>query len=135
MRVIREGDRGYVYNGRFTGPVQLEMIIEAEDPGLTGALGPSDRATEVDLARIHHESGAVTHWHSHPGGQILTLVSGTGRVGSVDGTTTGIAPGTVIRTAPDEPHWHGADDGADCVWLATTWGVTDWTDDSPLGAP
>lgn len=128
MRVLPEGDRGYVYNGKFTGPVQLEMIIEATEESHDGV----PNLTHVDVARIHHEEGAVTHWHSHPGGQILTLVSGTGRVGSEDGVTAGIVPGTVIRTEPGELHWHGADEGSNCVWESVVWGVTAWTDDNPL---
>lgn len=120
MKVIPEGDRGYVYNGRFTGPVQLEMIIEAAVP------------TDPDIARVHSECGAVTHWHSHPGGQILTLISGKGRVGNADGTFTDVAVGTFVETPPQEMHWHGADEGSDATWLAITWGVTDWTDRNPL---
>ncbi len=128
MRIIPEGDRGYVYNGRFTGPVQLEMVFEAA--AAPGDTAPS--ASDADIARVHHEDGAVTNWHSHPGGQILMLVSGRARVGNADGTSTDVLPGTFVQTAPGEPHWHGADEGSDCTWLAITWGVTDWTDDVPL---
>ncbi|MFH5821162.1 cupin domain-containing protein [Georgenia sp. AZ-5] len=120
MRIYPQGNREYVYNGRFTGPVQLEMIIEAPD------------ATQDDIARVHCTDGAVTFWHSHPGGQVLMLLSGTGRVGTGDGEHRGIEPGTVVETPPGEPHWHGADDGHDAVWLAITRGVTDWTDQPPV---
>ncbi|MCB1273063.1 MAG: cupin domain-containing protein [Leucobacter sp.] len=128
MEIIPAGNRDYVYGGRFTGTVQLEMIIEAA----TEELAEVPNLGAVDVARIHHEDGAVTHWHTHPGGQILTLVSGVGRVGSDEGTTTGIVPGTVIRTDPNERHWHGADAGSNCVWHSVVWGVTDWSDDNPL---
>lgn len=120
MQIIEQGNRDYVYNGRFTGPVQLEMIIEAQ------------QRTDPDIARVHSESGAVTNWHSHPGGQVLMLVSGVGRIGGADGTTTAIPVGTVVQTPPGELHWHGADSDSDCTWLAITWGVTDWTDNNPL---
>lgn len=120
MRLLVDGNKDYVYNGRFTGPVQLEMIIEATVP------------TEPDVARVHCEHGAVTCWHSHPGGQILVLQSGVGRVGDSENLWTGLQPGTTIETLPDEAHWHGADDGSDAVWLAFTYGVTDWSDRNPL---
>lgn len=120
MEIIAEGSKNYVYNGRFTGPVQLEMIIEAAV------------ATDPDVARVHCEHGAVTCWHSHPGGQILVLQSGIGRVGDRNGTHGGLLPGAAVHTPAHEPHWHGADDGENAVWLAYTFGVTDWTDDNPL---
>lgn len=120
MDVLAAGNRDYVYNGRFTGPVQLEMIIEAAVP------------TDPDVARVHCETGAVTCWHSHPGGQILVLQSGVGRVGDRTGEHTGLLPGTTVHAAIDEEHWHGADDGHDAVWLAFTFGVTDWSDVNPL---
>lgn len=120
MKVIAEGNKDYVYSGRFTGDVQLEMIIEATAP------------TDPDIARVHSECGAVTKWHSHPGGQVLVLVEGVGRAGSGDDVHSGLPVGTVIETPVDELHWHGADDGSDATWLAITWGVTDWTDDNPL---
>ncbi|MFD1210468.1 cupin domain-containing protein [Arthrobacter sp. GCM10027362] len=120
MELFVEGNKDYVYGGKFTGPVQLEMMLEAPD------------GTEPDIARVHFSDGAVTNWHSHPGGQLLYLVSGTGRVGNNDGEHTGIVPGTLVQTPADENHWHGADDGANAVWLAITWGTTCWHDHSPL---
>lgn len=120
MEVRREGDRSAVQAGRFTGEVELELLVAAGQP------------TEPTVARVHFSEGAVTHWHSHPGGQLLYLVSGTGRVGTADGAHEAIPTGTVVHTPADEPHWHGADDGSDAVWLATTWGDTAWTDRSPL---
>lgn len=120
MRLMTEGNADYVYGGRFTGPVRLEMLLEAAT------------AAEPDIARVHFSDGAVTNWHSHPGGQLLYLVSGTGRVGNEDGTHTGLTPGTLVETPAEENHWHGAEDGADAVWLATTWGATCWHERSPL---
>lgn len=123
MKVLAQGNKDYVYNGRFTGPVQLEMIVEAGVP------------TDPDVARVHCEHGAVTNLHSHPGGQILVLQSGVGRVGNAAGVHGGLLPGTTVETPEGEPHWHGADDGSDAVWLAFTFGVTDWTDVNPLVQP
>ncbi len=120
MRVLRQGDTSYTYGGRFTGPVQLEMLEQAQRDGAP------------DIARVHFDHGAVTNWHQHPGGQLLYLLSGAGRVGAADGTHTGLPPGTLVDTPPEESHWHGADDGSDAIWLAITWGATCWTDDAPV---
>jgi quercetin dioxygenase-like cupin family protein len=119
MRLITEGNKNYVYSGRFTGDVQLEMIIEAEVP------------TDPDIARVHSFGGAVTKLHSHPGGQVLLLLSGVGRAGDSSRDFRDIAPGTFIETPANETHWHGAEEGQDCVWLATTFGLTAWTDVVP----
>lgn len=120
MKIHPTGNKDYVYGGKFTGPVQLEMIIEAAVP------------TDPDLARVHFSNGAVTNWHVHPGGQHLLLVEGVGRVGNEEGEFTGLLPGTVVETPADENHWHGADAGQDAVWFAMTWGITGWTDNAPV---
>src|SRR3954454_10885954 len=83
MRIVERGDLSETYGGRFTGRVELEMLQPAET---------DDRP---DLARVHFHDGAVTNWHSHPGGQQLYLLAGRGRVGMADGEHE-IAPGTCI---------------------------------------
>ena len=118
MEITRSGDRSAVYGGRFTGRVELEMLAPAASPGAP------------DTARVHFFDGAVTSWHRHPGGQQLVLVSGAGRAG-VDVRGEEIAPGALVVFPADERHWHGAAAGQDCVWLAVTWGVTDWEDGAP----
>lgn len=120
MHVAAEGDKDYAYGGRFTGTVLLEMLREAGREG------------EADVARVHSESGACTKWHSHPGGQVLVLVAGTGRAGDRDGDHRELPVGTYIVTPPDTAHWHGAEDGREATWLAITYGTTDWTDESPV---
>lgn len=119
MDVVTEGNKDYVYSGRFTGTVQLEMVFEAAD------------ASAPDIAQVHSHDGAVTKWHSHPGGQYLYLVSGTGRAGDNEHDYRSLEPGTMIKTPANESHWHGAEDGADATWLAITFGVTNWSDDVP----
>ena len=122
MEITRSGDRSAVYGGRFTGRVELEM------------LAPAATSDAPDLARVHFFDGAVTSWHVHPGGQQLVLLGGTGRAG-VDELGEEIAPGTHVAFPAGERHWHGAAEGRDCVWLAVTWGVTDWEEGAPtLGA-
>ena len=119
MRVVTGGDRNSTYGGLFTGQVELEMLNET----------PAD--SEPDTARVHFSDGAVTNWHHHPGGQLLFVVSGRGRVGTRDDTSISLEPGTLVVAPPDEAHWHGAAPGVDCTMLAVTWGTTCWHDEVP----
>lgn len=52
--------------------------------------------------------GARSAWHTHPGGQILIVASGTGWVQEEGGAKREIKPGDVIWTPPGMKHWHGA---------------------------
>lgn len=119
MKVIPHGMRSTGYGGRFTGSVELEMLHAAEAEG------------EPDTALVHFSAGAASHWHAHPGGQLLFAVSGRARVGSDAGGSVELTPGTLVVTPPDERHWHGAASGADATLLAVTWGATAWEDDAP----
>jgi quercetin dioxygenase-like cupin family protein len=116
MKVVSEGSRTS-YERRFTGPVQLEMLAEADDE------------TRPDVARVHFEARAVTKWHRHPAGQLLYLVEGTGRVGNEEERAR-LSPGALVVTPPGERHWHGAGDER-AVFLAVTWGTTAWEDAAP----
>ena len=118
MRIVEQGERSETYGGRFTGRVELEMLQPAE---------ADDRP---DVARVHFFAGAVSNWHSHPGGQHLYSSRAAG-------ASDCRMPSTSWRRASSSPrprarrHYHGAARGADCVWLAITWGVTDWEDRAP----
>jgi quercetin dioxygenase-like cupin family protein len=125
MRVVPGGDRSSVYGGRFTGQVELEMLNATPPDVDAGVDGP-------DTAFVHFHDGAVTFWHSHPGGQQLFVVSGSARVGTRDDGEVALAQGTLVVCPADEPHWHGAAAGADTTLLAITWGTTAWTDEAPV---
>ena len=120
MRIVEQGDLSESYGGLFTGRVELEMLQPAETEG------------RPDVARVHFHQGAVTNWHSHPGGQHLFLLEGRGRMGMPDGEHE-IAPGSFVVAPADERHYHGAADAADSVWLVITWGTTAW-EEAPEGA-
>ena len=123
MQVISSGDRSALYGGRFTGAVDLEMLHPSP-----GGDAPVD---QPDTAFVHFHDGAVSFWHSHPGGQQLFVVSGRARVGTeADGQVT-LAPGTLVVCPADEMHWHGAMPACDTTLLAITWGTTVWTDRPP----
>ena len=80
----------------FTGRVLQTPIIEKEAPARL-------RATLVSF-----EPGARTHWHTHPLGQTLYVVSGAGLVQVWGEEIHEIRAGDVVAFAPGEKHWHGA---------------------------
>jgi quercetin dioxygenase-like cupin family protein len=119
MKVVRGASHDPVAPERFSGPAELEMLH------LTG-----DDA-RPDIALVHHHEGAVSVWHSHPGGQNIFVVSGEARIGTeADGEVT-LLPGSLAVTPADERHWHGAASGHDATLLAMTWGTTKWETDGP----
>ena len=80
----------------FTGTVWQDPIIEAPEPARIRGL------------RVTFEPGARTAWHSHPLGQTLVVVSGTGRFQSEGEPVVELLPGDVVWIPPHEKHWHGA---------------------------
>lgn len=57
---------------------------------------------------VTFEPGARSAWHTHPGGQMLIVVSGKGWIQEEGGPKREINPGDVIWTPPGIKHWHGA---------------------------
>lgn len=80
----------------FTGTVWQDPIVETPE-------GPPIMALKVTFA-----PGARTHWHSHPGGQTLHVLSGEGRVQARGGPLRRIGPGDTVWIPPGQEHWHGA---------------------------
>jgi quercetin dioxygenase-like cupin family protein len=80
----------------FTGTVRVDPLFQAPDPA------------RVAGACVTFEPGARTAWHTHPLGQTLIVISGSGLAQSWGGSVEEIKPGDVIWFAPGEKHWHGA---------------------------
>jgi quercetin dioxygenase-like cupin family protein len=76
--------------------VWQDPVVEAPAPG------------NVRAALVHFEPGARTAWHTHPAGQTLYILSGSGRVQSAGGPVREVRAGDVIWFSPGEKHWHGA---------------------------
>ncbi|WP_047456960.1 cupin domain-containing protein [Rhizobium rhizogenes] len=83
-------------DGIASAPFWVEILVESrEDGGLTAM-------------RCTLEPGTMTHWHTHPHGQILYVLSGVG-LAERDGEAAGeLRAGDCITFAPDERHRHGA---------------------------
>lgn len=81
---------------------------------------------EGSALEVSFPAGARTHWHSHPGGQVLFVTDGAGRVGTRDGRIEPLEAGDLAYAPPDEQHWHGASEDAAVRHLALSFGVTEW---------
>lgn len=80
----------------FTGRVWQDPVVEAPEPARVRAL------------RVTFEPGARTAWHTHPLGQALHVLSGTGLVGLRGAAPRVIRAGDTVWIEPGEEHWHGA---------------------------
>ena len=90
----------------FTGTVWQDPVIEAEDPA------------RLNAVRVSFEPGARTAWHTHPLGQTLHVVFGTGRVQAEGGPVREIRAGDTVWIPPGEKHWHGAGPNTRMVHIA-----------------
>ena len=100
----------------FTGTVWMDAAVETPGAG---------------IFRVLFEPGARTNWHTHPEGQFLYVVTGTGRAQKEGESVVEIGAGDVVYFAPDEKHWHGAGPETYMVHIAitpaiSTEGGTDW---------
>lgn len=102
-RVVRPGPAD-----QFTGDVRVEMLFDASDP--SSASGGS----------VTFAAGARTAWHAHPGGQVLIVTAGTGRVQRWGQPAEEIRAGDVVRIPPGQKHWHGASPDTSMTHLAIT---------------
>jgi 4-carboxymuconolactone decarboxylase len=92
----------------FTGDVRVERLFDAVDPShASGGL-------------VTFTPGARTAWHSHPGGQILIVTSGTGRVQLSGHDVEEIRTGDVVQIPAGARHWHGAAPHASMTHLGIT---------------
>ena len=102
-RVVERGA-----DANFTGDVRIERLFEAVEPShSSGGL-------------VTFAPGARTAWHSHPGGQILIVTSGTGRVQLSGHPIEEIRTGDVVQIPAGAKHWHGAAPHASMTHLGIT---------------
>ncbi len=107
MKVVRADDAKREQIDAFTGETQLTRLLGAQQPG------------GMAVSLVHFEDGSRTHWHVHPGEQVLYVLDGEGRVGTAEEETQ-IGPGDLVYAAPMERHWHGATAGHSMTHLSVT---------------
>ena len=80
----------------FTGTVRIDPLFAPAAPARAGG------------GCVTFEPGARTAWHTHPLGQTLIVIAGSGFVQKWGEPLQAIHPGDVVSIAPGEKHWHGA---------------------------
>ncbi len=108
MKILREGERGCRMGPAewFTGTVWIDEVVIADAPARLGS------------ARVMFAPGARTAWHTHPVGQALHVLSGSGWVQKKGEHPIAIKAGDSVWIAPAEVHWHGASAKHTMVHLA-----------------
>jgi quercetin dioxygenase-like cupin family protein len=98
MEIRRNGSQPSVRGPSdwFTGTVRIDPLFEAPAP------------LRISGASVTFEPGARTAWHTHPLGQTLIVMAGSGRAQRWGGSIEEIRPGDVVWISPGEKHWHGA---------------------------
>lgn len=86
-------------NTYFVGTVYADEVVVGEKPSRM-------RATRVTFA-----PGGRTNWHTHPVGQVLWCLHGTGRVQQEGQPLMELQPGDTVTIPPNVRHWHGAAPG------------------------
>lgn len=114
MKIVRGAEVQSEPGKTFTGEVGYSRLLAEQQAG----------GMAVSLVRF--EDGARTHWHTHPGEQILYILEGDGRVGT-ERDDVRVTAGDVVHAASGERHWHGAAPGQSMTHLSvTTVGSPEW---------
>ncbi len=80
----------------FTGAVRIDAPFQGTAPARIGG------------ATVTFEPGARTAWHTHPLGQMIIVVSGSGWAQREGEPVVEIGAGDIVWFEPGEKHWHGA---------------------------
>jgi quercetin dioxygenase-like cupin family protein len=80
----------------FTGTVWLNM------------LGTTESGLHASVGNVTFAPGARTHWHAHPGGQILFITKGEGVYQAKGQPARFLQKGDYVEIPLDIVHWHGA---------------------------
>ncbi len=100
-RASRKAEAAY-----FTGNVWVDEIAVGAEP------------SRMRFYRVSFEPGARTAWHTHPVGQVLHILTGSGLVQKDGEPIKEIRPGDTVMIEPGARHWHGAAPGNTMVHLA-----------------
>ncbi len=92
----------------FTGRVRVDPVW------------PADQNINASGGLVTFEPGARSAWHTHPAGQRLVVVSGTGLTQEWGKPAQEIRPGDVVWCPPGVKHWHGAAPTTAMTHLAVT---------------
>lgn len=94
-RIFSKGEKGHVEV--FSHTVWVKMLHADEN-----------KAFDTQVYNVEFEPSARTHWHSHPGGQILLCTEGRGYYQEKGKPARLLQKGDVVAIPPEVVHWHGA---------------------------
>ncbi|KAH6971399.1 RmlC-like cupin domain-containing protein [Ilyonectria sp. MPI-CAGE-AT-0026] len=81
---------------------------------------------DAGIASVTFTPCARTHWHTHVGGQMIHVLSGSGWICDKGGKARRIRAGDTIWASPGTTHWHGADEESVMTHLVMVTGETKW---------
>ncbi len=113
--IFPKGDK--ITNNNFVGDASVQMLITA------------DSTNRNSVGNVTFAPGARTNWHSHPNGQIILALEGTGYYQEKGSKKRILRKGDVVKCPANLPHWHGAGPESEFVQLAITSrvsGPTEW---------
>ncbi|WP_225772859.1 cupin domain-containing protein [Pseudomonas sp. Marseille-Q5115] len=96
--IIRSGSKPSIKGSDawFTGAVRIDNLFQLPEPARAGG------------GIVTFEPGARTHWHTHPLGQALIVLTGVGWTQCEGGPRTEIRAGDIVSCGCGKRHWHGA---------------------------
>jgi 4-carboxymuconolactone decarboxylase len=97
-----------ITNSNFKGNAWLESLVV------------NDNIYHTQVGNVTFEPGARTNWHSHPGGQILLAIGGTGYYQEKGSDKRLLRKGDVVKCLPNIAHWHGASPDTEFIQIAIT---------------
>lgn len=71
-------------------------------------LGTLPTPAPTRILRVTFAPGARTAWHTHPLGQVLSILDGVAWIGREGEPVCKAHAGDSVQFAPGERHWHGA---------------------------
>ncbi|KAL4945399.1 hypothetical protein BDV06DRAFT_219366 [Aspergillus oleicola] len=89
-------------------------------------LDPLSLEATASIANVTFTPCARTYWHTHEGGQVIKVSSGSGWICDKGGKARRIKAGDVIWAKPGTTHWHGADEGSIMSHFVVGLGETKW---------
>ncbi len=93
-------------------------------------LVPADETFNTLIGNVVFEPGARNNWHTHPGGQVLIAIEGTGYYQEKGKPIQLLRKGDVVKILPDVMHWHGASHDGEFTHIAvntnTQKGIVIW---------
>ena len=104
----------------FSGKVQVNGLFSMPAPATAAA------------AIVTFDTWARTAWHTHPRGQLLFILSGTGWVQSKGQPKQTVRAGDTVWFDANELHWHGATNESSMTHVAIqqseNGSAVDWAD-------